>query len=52
MLAIQPQIKPLLVHKTVGMVLACLNCHTYIMFVVVFTLVGRLASGNNLLVSL
>ena len=45
---IWPQIKPLLVHRTVGIVLACLNCHMYILFVVVFTLVGGLVSGCDL----
>ena len=33
-----PQIKPLLVHRTVGVVLAYLNHHVCISFVVVFTL--------------
>ena len=49
---IYPQIKPLLVHRTVGIVLVCLNCHEYIVFVVVFTLVGGLAPGSDLLVFL
>ena len=48
--AIQPQIKPLLVHRIVSILLAYLNCHTYILFVVVFTFVERLAPGSDLLV--
>ena len=51
MSAIQPQIKPLLVHRTVGILLAYLNCHTYILFVLVFTFVGRLAPGSDFLLS-
>ena len=39
-------------HGTVGIMLAYLNCHAYIVFVVVFTLVGRFTSGSNLLVCL
>ena len=34
------KIKPFLVHRTVGIVLAYLNCHMHISFVVIFTLVG------------
>ena len=47
---IQPQVEPLLVHRTVSMVLAYLNCPVYILFVEVFTLVGLLIPGSNLLV--
>ena len=50
--AISPQIKPFLVHRTVGIVLAYLNCLVYILFVVVFTLVDQLASGSDLLACL
>ena len=46
------QIKPLLVHRTADIVLAYLDCHVCIVFVVVFTLVGRLTPGSNLLVCL
>ena len=36
-------------HRTVSIVLAHLNCHMHIVFVVVvFTLVGELALGSNL----
>ena len=45
-----PQIKSLLVDRTEGTVFAYLNCHMYIVFMVVFTLVGRLTPGNDLLV--
>ena len=48
----QPQIIPLLVHRTVGILLACMNCHMYILFVVVFILVRGLAPGSDLLVCL
>ena len=34
------QIKPLLMLRTVGIMLAYLNCHMYFLFVVVFTLAG------------
>ena len=44
------QIKPLLVHRTVGIVLAYLNCHVYSLFVVAFTPVGQLALGSDLFV--
>ena len=37
------KIKPLLTHRTVGIVLAYLNCHVYIVFVVVFTPIGGLS---------
>ena len=44
--------KPLLMCRTDGIVLAYLNCHMFILFVVVFTLVGQLASYSDLLVCL
>ena len=47
---IKPQIKPLLMHITVGIVLACLNCHVCILSVVVFTLVGQLVHNMGMLV--
>ena len=50
--AIQPQIKLLLIHRTVGILLTYLNYHTYILPVVIFTLVGGLVPGSNLLVCL
>ena len=37
-LQIQPQIKSLLIHRTVGTTLTYLNCHAYIMFVVAICL--------------
>ena len=40
MLVMKPQIKPLLMHITVGIVLAYLNCHTHIPFVVILTLLN------------
>ena len=43
-------IKSLHVYVTVGIVIVYLNCCTYIVFVVVFTLVGRLEPDSNLLV--
>ena len=46
----QPQIKLLLVHRTVSIALAYLNCNAYIMFVVAFTLFGGLTTGCNLFV--
>ena len=39
-------------HRTVGIVLAYLNCHPYILFVVVFILVGGLTSCSSLLIFL
>ena len=42
--------KSLLVHRTVGTMLACLIYHVYIVLVAVFTLVGRLVHGSDLLV--
>ena len=36
--------KLLLLYRTDGIVLAYLNCHTFILLVVVFTLVGQLTS--------
>ena len=42
--------KPLLMHCTLGILLAYVNCHIYIWFLVVFTFVGGLTSGSNLLV--
>ena len=39
-------------HKTVGIVLAYLNYHTYILLVVVFTLFGGLTPTSDLLVCL
>ena len=45
-------IKSLHVYVTVGTVIAFLNCCTYIVLVVVFTLVGRFAPDSNLLISL
>ena len=42
--------KLLLVHGTVGRMLAYLNYHMYIVFEVVYTLVGRLIPGSDLLV--
>ena len=50
--AIEPLIKSLLVNGAVGIVFAYLNCHMYIVLVVVFTLVGRLMPGSDLLVYL
>ena len=44
--AIWPQIKLLLMHRTVDILLAYLNCHVYILFVVVFTTVGQLVSDS------
>ena len=38
--------------NTVGTALECLNCHMYIVFVMVFTLVGRLRPDNDTVVSL
>ena len=43
--------KSLFVHGIVGMILAYLNCHTYIVFVVVFILVSRFRPCSNLFVS-
>ena len=37
-------------HRTVGIVLAYLNCHIYIVLVVVFTLAGGLMPGSDLVV--
>ena len=34
------EIKPLLLNRTIGILLAYLNCHAYILLVVVFTLLG------------
>ena len=48
---IQSQINLLFMHRTVGIVLVYLNCHAYILFVVVFTLVGRLVLGSICLFS-
>ena len=49
----QLQTKSLLVHRTVGTMLPYLNYHAYIVFVVVFNLVGRVvAHGSDLLVCL
>ena len=45
-------IKSLHVYVTVGTVIAYLNCSTYIVFVVVFTLVGTPEPDSNLLISL
>ena len=39
-------------HRTVCIMLAYLNCHTYILFMVVFTLVGGPSPGSDLLVYL
>ena len=39
-------------HRTVCIMLAYLNCHTYILFMVVFTLVGEPSPGSDLLVCL
>ena len=44
------QVKPLLVYGTVGIILAYLNCHAYILFLVAFNLVSRLMPGRDLLV--
>ena len=49
---ILPQVKSLLVHRTVGPMLAYLNCHAYIALEAIFTLSGRFAPGSNLLVYL
>ena len=49
---IWPQIKLLLMHRTVGTMLAYLNYHEYVMFVVVFTLVSKVVHGSDLLVCL
>ena len=50
---IQPQIKPLLMQKAVDIVLfAYLNYYAYIVFVMVFTLVGRFTPLSNLFVCL
>ena len=47
----QPEkIKALLMHRIVGVVLAYLNCHTYILLEVVLTLLGSLEPGSDLLV--
>ena len=45
-------VQPLLMHITVGIVLPYLNSHTYILFVVIFTLAGGVVSGSDLLVCL
>ena len=37
-------------HRTVSRLSVHLNFHVYILFVVVFTLVGQLVAGNDLLV--
>ena len=50
MSVIKPQIKPLLMHITVGIVLACLNCQVCILCVVIFTLVGQLMHNMDMLV--
>ena len=44
--------KLLFVHEIVGLMLAYFNLHTYIVIVVVFTLVSRLGHGSNLFVCL
>ena len=49
---IQSQIKALLMHRTLGILLAYWNCYAYVLIVVVFTLVGRLLPGSDLLVCL
>ena len=49
---IQSQIKALLMHRTLGIMLAYWNCYAYVLIVVVFTLVGRLLPGSDLLVCL
>ena len=41
-----------LVHRTVSRLSVHLNFHVYILFVVVFTLVGQLVAGNDLLACL
>ena len=45
--AIKLQIKSLLMHGTVGTMLAYLNYHTYIVFVVAFTVVYGFGSGSD-----
>ena len=49
---ILPRIKSLLMHRTVGPMLAHLNYHGYITLEVIFTVIGRFAPGSNLLVYL
>ena len=41
------QIKSLLLHRTMDTVLVHLNCHIYLVFVVVFTFVGGLEPGSD-----
>ena len=51
--SIKAQIKPLLMHRAVRIVLAYLNCHAHVYsVVVVFTLVHQLMPGSDLLVYL
>ena len=45
-------LNPLLIHRTVGIILEYLNCHMYNWFVVDFTLVGQLIPSGNLLIRL
>ena len=44
--------KPLLMHRTGGILLAYLDCYVQILFVVLLTLVDQLAPGRDLLVCL
>ena len=44
------QIKSLLVQRTADTILPYLNCHPFIIFVVVFTLVDELVPCSDLLV--
>ena len=39
-------------HRAMGILLAYLNCHVNIVFVVAFAVIGPLVPGSNLIVSL
>ena len=43
---------PFFVHRTVGILLADLNSHKYILFMVVFTIAGGLSPGSDLCICL